>query len=439
MNALSSSLAIASVCASALLSAAPAVASVSVSSPTNGATVTSPFALAATASPCSSQSIASMGYSLDTSSSTTVVSGTSLSASVTAARGNHVLHVKSWGTSGASCTADVNISVVQAAVTTSNLVVSNPLSGASVVSPFKLTASGALCLGQAITAIGFSLDTSTSTAVVNGTSVSASVQASTGNHTLHVKSWGASGSACVNDVAITVTTPPTTTSGPSIPATAMVNTLIQNLTTWKATHDAGTSGTSTGTMSLVASPSLSGSAREFVTSYTNYGGERYNVGLPVDQVSTNFVYDTKIYLANPSSDIANIEMDLNQVMLNGQTVIFGIQCDGWSHTWDYTANTGTATSPSDHWLHSNQSCYPQKWATNTWHHVQVQYSRDSSGNVTYKSVWLDGVQQDLNVTALSAFALGWGPSLNSNFQIDGYTSTSGSATIYLDQLTLYRW
>jgi hypothetical protein len=208
---------------------------------------------------------------------------------------------------------------------------------------------------------------------------------------------------------------------------------------WTNEHDAGTSGTSTGTMSMVTAPAVSDSARQFATSYTNYGGERYNVELAKDKDSTNFVLDTQIYIASPSTDIANIEMDLNQVMKNRQTVIFGFQCDGWSHTWDYAGNSGTPTSPVAHWIHSNQSCYLQQWTTNAWHHIQVQYSRDSSGNVTYKAVWLDGVEQDLNVTVLSAFALGWGTSLNTNFQIDGYTSTSGASTIYLDNLMVYRW
>jgi hypothetical protein len=287
--------------------------------------------------------------------------------------------------------------------------------------------------------MGYSLDNSTSTTTLNGTTLNASVSAAAGSHTVHVKSWGANGSGCVTDVPVTVKSASTSSSGPSIPSTAVVTKALQNLTTWTAVHDAGTSGSSTGTMSLVNSPAMSGSARKFATTYSNYGGERYNVGFGKDQVSTNFVFDAELYIASPSTDIANIEMDLNQVMLNGQTVIFGFQCDAWSHTWDYTVNSGTPTSPTAHWMHSSQSCNPQKWSTNAWHHVQIQYSRDNSGNVTYKAVWLDGVEQDLNVTALSAFALGWGPSVNTNFQIDGSTSTSGSSTVYLDNLTLYSW
>jgi hypothetical protein len=138
------------------------------------------------------------------------------------------------------------------------------------------------------------------------------------------------------------------------------------------------------------------------------------------------------------SNIANLEMDMNQVLANGQTVIYGVQCDGYSGTWDYTTNAGTPQSPVDQWLHSNAPCNVQNWSTQTWHHVQIQYSRDDSGNVTYQSVWLDGVQSAINATVPSAFALGWGQVLLTNFEVDG-SGASGSATVYLDDLTVYRW
>jgi len=143
-------------------------------------------------------------------------------------------------------------------------------------------------------------------------------------------------------------------------------------------------------------------------------------------------------VARPSSAIANIEFDMNQVMSNGQTMIYGFQCDGYSGTWDYTANEGTPDVPSDVWLNSAFPCNPRRWSTNAWYHVQITYSRDEYGSVTYQSVWFDGVEQDLNTSVPSAFALGWGPVLLTNFQIDGY-GTSGSSTTYLDKLTVYCW
>ena len=192
-------------------------------------------------------------------------------------------------------------------------------------------------------------------------------------------------------------------------------------------------------MSMISSPSKSGNARKFYTAFSDYGGERYTTSIADDVNAKNFLYDGWIFLQNTASTVANIEMDLNQVMSNGLTVIFGFQCDKWTGTWDYTANKGTASSPKDAWIHSAAKCNPANWTQNAWHHVQIMYSRDDSGYVTYKSVALDGAVQTINAKVYSAFALGWAPTLLTNFQIDGALSGSGSSTIYLDNLTLYRW
>lgn len=478
-----------SVFALALLTGAvPAFANVTVVSPANGATLPTTFALNATAGSCSSQAISAMGYSFDTSSNTTVVNSASIATTVTTTAGAHVLHVKSWGKEGASCVTSVSINAVQSLT---DVTVSSPSNGGAVTSPFPVAASGHYCNSQPIVAMGYSLDSSSNTTVLNGASFISQMGGAVGAHVVHVKSWGA-GTACVTDLAVTVVAPvtptptPTSTSGstsgstssssssstssasststtqptpagpapapapapvpvtsaPVIPSNAITVSAIQNLTTWKATYDTATGGSSatgSGTMTMVPNPSLSGSAREFATQYSNYGGVRYSTSLGKDPNAHNFLYDAEVYLASPINDIANIEMDMNQVLSNGQTIIYAFQCAGWSKTWDYTTNAGSPTSPNVKWLHSNQTCDPQKWAPDTWHHVQISYSRDDSGNVTYQSVWLDGVEQDLNITVPSAFALGWGQTLVTNFQIDGFTSTPGAATVYVDQLSVSRW
>jgi hypothetical protein len=191
-------------------------------------------------------------------------------------------------------------------------------------------------------------------------------------------------------------------------------------------------------MSVVSSPSLSGAAREFVTDYTNSAGERYSVLFGTDSKPHNFLYDGWVYLPSPSSDIANLEFDLNEVISNGDTVIYGFQCDGYTNTWDYTANAGNPVNYEDTWLHSTAYCNPQQWITNIWHHVQITYARDSQGAVTYQSVWFDGVEKDIDETVPSAFALNWSPALLTNFQVDGLGGY-GSATAYLDNFTVYRW
>jgi hypothetical protein len=79
-----------------------------------------------------------------------------------------------------------------------------------------------------------------------------------------------------------------------------------------------------------------------------------------------------------------------------------------------------------------------QWSVGIWHHVQISYSRDDSGNVIYNAVALDGVVSNINATVPSSFALGWTPTLLTNFEVDGRGS-SGSSTVYLNDLTIYSW
>ncbi len=202
--------------------AAPAFASITVTSPTSGATVPTTFTLSATASPCLSQAIVSMGYSLDASSNTTIVYSTSISRSVSVTPGAHVLHVKSWGKQGASCVTHVSLNVTQSVT---NVIVSAPLNGASITSPFPVAASGTYCQGQQISAMGYSIDSSTSTIIQYGSVLSSSVTSATGTHILHIKSWGNRGASCVTSLTIGVVGPGTaapTTSAPIVPSTAIV-------------------------------------------------------------------------------------------------------------------------------------------------------------------------------------------------------------------------
>ncbi|WP_158748691.1 hypothetical protein [Acidobacterium sp. S8] len=316
------------------------------------------------------------------------------------------------------------------------VVISSPSSGNQVQSPFTLSAIAANCSSQNVSAMGYSLDNSSSTTIIYNSSMNAQISSGTGSHTVHVKAWGAKGAVCVTDVAVNVTG---AADGPAIPSNATSVGSIQTLGNWKAVFDSGTgSGSATGYTGLTGSPSKSGQARVFSTTFKNYGGELYSASFGDDVNATNFIYDGWVYLTSSTSTMANLEMDMNQVMPNGQTVIFGFQCDGYSGTWDYTMNKGSAQKPVDSWVNTKASCNLKNWSKNAWHHIQVSYSRTDSGYVTYKSVWLDGVQQQINATVYSAFALGWAPTILTNFQVDGLGS-GGTPVVYLDDLTIYRW
>jgi hypothetical protein len=288
--------------------------------------------------------------------------------------------------------------------------------------------------------MGYSFDSSSDTTVINGTSIDSSVGASAGTHTLHVKAWGDQGSSCVTDVTISITAGTSSTSDSSvIPSNAVSVSNIQAMSGWAAEHDTGGQGSSSGSSKIVSSPSHDGSTRSFVTQFSNDGDERYSVSFSDDTDSTNFFYDAWVYFTSSASKIANLEMDTNQVMANGQTVLIGVQCDGYSGNWAYTVNKGTASNPKPTWVgKSGTNCNPRAWPQSIWHHVQASFSRDDSGNITYHSVWLDGVESQLNATVYGAAALGWGPVINTQFQVDGL-GTSGTTTVYLDNLTISRW
>ncbi|HEY2860109.1 MAG TPA: hypothetical protein VGJ21_16950 [Terracidiphilus sp.] len=214
---------------------------------------------------------------------------------------------------------------------------------------------------------------------------------------------------------------------------------IQKGGTWHATHDAGTPGASSGWSGIVSSPSMSGAARHLSTSYKNYGGERYEKSIADDIYANNFSYDAWVYIKDSASGVKNIEMDLNQVIANGWTVIMGFQCDSWSGTWDYTANKGTATKPDDKWIHSSVGCNTKNWAVNKWHHIQIAYYRDKDGYVTYQSVAFDGVTHKIGARVFSGFSLGWGKTILTNFQIDGGTTYASGSNVFLDELKVSYW
>ena len=331
------------------------------------------------------------------------------------------------------CSLALFIPVIASVPALAGVIVYSPGNGASVGSPFTVSAFANWCGTQWVTAIGFSEDNSTYTATVKGQTLNTWASSAGGWHTLHLKAWGQYGAVCDTDVAFNVTA-----NVGLVPAYSSSVGAIQSLGDWISEHDGATGGSSSGAMVLTGSPSLSGHAREFYTVYNKHGGQRYHAAFSDDEAAHNFVYDTWIYLTDSAANIGNLEMDLNQVMPNGQTAIFGIQCDGYTLTWDYNANWTGPTKATNTWMHSSAPCNIRSWGRNQWHHIQISYSRTDWGVVTYHSVWVDGNEQPINATAPSAYALYWAPTILTNFQVDGLGG-SGSVTLFLDDLVIYRW
>lgn len=210
---------------------------------------------------------------------------------------------------------------------------------------------------------------------------------------------------------------------------------------WKWVHDADTPGASTGASALVASPSQDGQARNFVTTWTGSGGERYSNYFGtnnLDLTSTVWQYDTWVYFTDLTT-IHAIELDINQTLSNGNTVIYGTQCnlDQSGGIWQYTTALNPTTSQ---WLNSTIPCTRAQFTANTWHHIILNSHRDAVGTVTYDSVVFDGTSTSFGgLGGNSAFTLGFIPLGNIviNFQIDG--NGAGGTTGYLDLTTVNRY
>ena len=323
-----------------------------------------------------------------------------------------------------------------------NITVASPIGGRSTSSPVWVRAHNVGCNGLSPVSFGYSIDNSTNL-ILGVTAYDIDVTHQTigaGSHTVHFKSWTRNGLCQVVNTTFTVggatTAVKAATVVNTIPSNAVLSGDLDDASNWEYEHDSGTPGESRGSTVYPATTPSYDAAREFYMTYSQNGGELYHLSFGSDASATHFAYDTYIYFVDPSQ-VENVEMDMNQVMSNGETVIFGTQCASGSKTWEFT----TVTDSSPHWSRSNIPCNPKTWTANTWHHVQIASHRDSTGVVTYDWVNLDGTHSDFqNATGASALKLGWAlGDLLINFQLDGNNADSGSITAFAHKTNIYRW
>jgi hypothetical protein len=335
---------------------------------------------------------------------------------------------------------------VQAALA-QNITVGSPVGGTTTQSPLLVKAHNVGCNGLAPVAFAFMIDNS-STPHWGATPYDidvANTTVSAGKHTIRFKAWTSAGICPEVNSTVQVATGGSGGSGggsgsgggpDSIPSNAVASADLDTATNWLGEHDAGTPGNSRGSTVYPATTPLYDDAREFYMTYSGRGGERWHDSFARDTTSTHFIMDTYVYVVNPDQ-LANLELDLNQVMSDGRTVIYGTQCSTYSGTWEWSYYGGN----SPHWHPSNIPCDTRKWTANTWHHIQVAFHRDSNGYVTHDWVNFDGTHTDFTGAAAgSAKALGWSKgSMIMNIQMDGWNKSSGNLTAFFHKTTYYSW
>jgi len=409
-----------------LFLATTAFAGVTVSSPANGSTVTSPTHIVASASssyPITATRIYVDGNSVYTSSSSSVNTYVSMSP------GSHLVVVQAWDSTGAVFKAPLNLNVVSGS--SNGVTVTSPTNGSSSGSPVHFTA-----YSKAANPIVAMMIYSDSNAVfkTSASSLDTYVSLAGGQHYIVVQAWDSTGAVYkAAPMTITVGSSSTGGSGTTVPSYAKTFYAIEQMPGWEnCTTCAGAGGSGPSAQynltQGISNPSMDGNAAQFwIGGYTPYSDALWWKQLGGNDGVSHFVYDLYFYVKQPQYAQA-LEFDVNQ-SVGGKKYIMGVQCDlknskQWD-VWDGLAQT---------WRPTGAGC--SSVPAYTWNHLIEEFSRDSSGHVTFVSITLNGQKNYINRT------YGEGPSgvseVNVAFQMDG-DYAQHQYMVWLDQVKLSYW
>jgi hypothetical protein len=136
-----------------------------------------------------------------------------------------------------------------------------------------------------------------------------------------------------------------------------------------------------------------------------------------------FTYDVYIYNANFGLAQA-VEFDVNQ-FFGSVGLIFGHECRIASgNEWDVWDNRNKK------WVPTGIPCYLND---NAWNHITIQVQRNSSNELVYQSITVNGQTSTLNWVFPPGQSNGW-YGVTINYQMDGNADQSAYTT-YLDNLT----
>ena len=203
---------------------------------------------------------------------------------------------------------------------------------------------------------------------------------------------------------------------------------------WLSEKDTGTPGTATGTTSYPVDIGGRTTARLFTSDFTGFGGYRHHVHYANDETADHFIYAGDLYI-DSIQPIAQLELDNNQVTVDGSTYIFGSQMNMNDKSWDVCSTNGK----NCHWNGSTLIADPSKLLVGEWLHFEIMSHRDSAGNVTYDAINFNGTTTLIGKTYPSSLKLNW--SLGAclvNLQLGG-NGAAGSIKLYGSNMQVARW
>jgi|HubBroStandDraft_1064217.scaffolds.fasta_scaffold10655_4 hypothetical protein len=414
-----------------LIMATSALATVTVSSPSNGATVGSPVPYVATATTITcSKGVASMGIYVN-NQLVYVVDGATLNTSWPLNPGTYNTVVEEWDYCGGATFTSLGITVNSQ----TGVSVASPTNNGRVGSPvnYIATATTTTC-SKGVASMGIYVN-NVLEYVVNGASLNTELSLSAGTYNTVVEEWDHCGGAAYTPVEITV----------------LSGNVLSNLQAsggWNGWGElppdydicsAPCSGVTWSMKQGIKSPAMSGDSTQFnIGGTTPYSDVLWSIPL-IGQGSTqglpdtghtllptlhNFTYDAYFY---PTNLVATqvLEFDIS-MYFDGLGLIWGNQCRvAGGNEWDIWDNV------SAKWVATGVACYP---VVNSWNHVTIEAERESDNSLLFQSITLNGVTSNIN----QVYAPGTAPSgwwgITTNYQMDGNYQQSANTT-YLDNFS----
>jgi hypothetical protein len=419
------------------LSWAPwAVATVSVSAPTNGSSVATTVQYVASATTSCAAGVSAIGIYSAPGDLAYSTPGNHLNTQLFLNPGTYNTVVQEWDNCGGSSTTPVTIHVSGAAG--GQVTVSAPAANSSVSSTVQYVASASSSCPSGVSAMGVYPAPGQLAYTSKGAHLNAQLTFSPGVYHTVVQEWDNCGGSSTAPVTISV-------GGGSSSSSGKVFSNLQLNPGWDGAgmlpplYAMCTSCSPKVTWSMdrgISSPSISGaSTRTDVGGDEAYSdgfwnnhliGDFSTQGLPDTKKTLNptlhdFTYDVYFYGTDLSVSQA-LEFDINQ-FVGGLSFIWGHECRiAGGHEWDIWDDT------AGHWHPTGVACNP---VSNAWNHLTIQVERTSSNQLLFKSITLNGDTATLNYTESPTSTSWYGVTIN--YQQDGnYAQTPYS--VWLDKM-----
>lgn len=413
---------------------ATAFAGVTVSSPSNGATVGSSVNFVASGSTSCSKGVAAMGIYPSANWLVYSTPGNHLNTTVNLNPGTYNAVIEEWDNCGGASTAIVKITVNAG----SGVHVTSPANNSTVGSPANYVATGTTTCSSGVSAMGIYNGNSLAYSV-SGASLNHSLSLSPGTYKTTVIEWDRCGGAATTPITITVSSGGRTFH--NIQSAGGWQSYAQQPPNYSDCNNCSPSGPGT-TWAMYQgqkSPSLSGNSTQYkiggsmaysdVLFLNHLIGPFSSQGLPDTSQSIvptlhEFTYDVYFWGSNLGASEA-LEFDVNQ-FYNSMGFTWGHECRvEYGNEWDVW------DSANFKWIPTGIPCNP---VNNSWNHLVIQVARTSNNQLLYKSITLNDVTYSVNRTYGHFSAPGW-YGITVNYQMDGDYKQTPYA-VFIDELNL---